>query len=165
MATNRYQPALLGGLFIGILSSLPLISGLNLCCCLWVVVGGLITTYLRQQQLAEPIETSDAVVGGLLAGLIGAILAALGTWVTAMWAASLWQDSFRNAIESNPQVTPEMRDLLLRFTTGRNLVLLQFVVGVPIDAIFSTLGALLGVAFFRKKGTPPAPPPPPPLQV
>jgi len=162
--TNRYQPALLGGLFIGILSSLPLISGANLCCCLWVVVGGLITTYLRQQQLPGPIEASDAIVGGLLAGLIGAILAALGTWATMAWTASLWQDSLRNAIESNPEITPQMRDAIERFTTGRNIVLLQFVVGVPIDAIFAVLGALLGVAFFRKKGTPPAPPQPPFVQ-
>ena len=158
MATNRHQPALLGGLFIGILSSLPLISGLNLCCCLWVVVGGLLTTYLKQQQEPEPLETSDAVIAGMLAGLIGAVLTAVGTWALTSWTGPLWQDSFRSALESNPQITPEIRDMLVRFTTGRNLVLVQFIVGVPVYLIFSMLGALLGLAFFRKKLPPQAPP-------
>ena len=39
----RYQPALLGGLFIGVLSSLPVVGAANYCCCLWVVVGGVLT--------------------------------------------------------------------------------------------------------------------------
>ena len=46
---KRHQPALLGGLFIGVLSSLPLVNIGNVCCCLWVVVGGLLTVYLQQQ--------------------------------------------------------------------------------------------------------------------
>src|SRR5262245_12726189 len=157
MTPNRYQPALLGGLFIGVLSSLPLVSGLNFCCCLWVVVGGLLTTYLKQQQQAEPLETADAAIAGLLAGLIGAILTAIGTWAVTSLTSSLWQDSFRSALESNPQVTPEMRDFILRLTTGRNLLLVQFVVGTPIYVVFSMLGALLGLSFFRKK-LPPAGP-------
>ena len=158
MTANRYQPALLGGLFIGILSSLPIVSGLNLCCCLWVVVGGLLTTYLKQQQQPEPVETGDAVIAGLLAGLIGAILTGIGTWVTTSWTSPLWQDSFRSALESNPQVTPEMRDFILRLTTGRSLLLVQFVVGTPIYLVFSMLGALLGLSFFRKKLPPSGPP-------
>ena len=162
MAGNRYQPALLGGLFIGILSSLPLVSGLNACCCLWVVVGGLLTTYLRQQQLAEPVETADAILGGLIAGAIGALLTILGTWVFLHWSGPLWQDQVRNQIESNSDIPPQVRDMVLNLITGRGLALLQFVVTLPIYAIFSMLGALLGLAIFKKK-TPPMAPPAPPL--
>ena len=32
----KLQPALFGGLFIGVLSALPLVSVGN-CCCLWVI--------------------------------------------------------------------------------------------------------------------------------
>ena len=38
------QAPLLGGLFIGILSALPVISWGN-CCCLWVVSGGVLAAY------------------------------------------------------------------------------------------------------------------------
>ena len=41
---TRYQPALLGGLFIGVLSALPVVNTANLCCCLWVIVGGVLTS-------------------------------------------------------------------------------------------------------------------------
>ena len=34
------QPALIGGVVMGVLSALPIVSGGNLCCCLWVVSGG-----------------------------------------------------------------------------------------------------------------------------
>ena len=38
------QPAVIGGVIMGVLSALPIVSAGNVCCCLWVVVGGLHTT-------------------------------------------------------------------------------------------------------------------------
>ena len=58
---SRYQPALLGGLFIGVLSALPVVNIAN-CCCLWVICGGVLTVYLQQQNLPTPVATSDAAV-------------------------------------------------------------------------------------------------------
>src|SRR5262245_33558693 len=151
MAANRYQPALLGGLFIGILSSLPLVSGLNICCCLWVVVGGLLTTYLRQQQQAEPIETSDAILGGLMAGAIGAVLTILGNYIFMQWTGPLWQDQLRSQLDQNPDLPPQAREWMMNLMTGRGLALIQLVVTLPMYAIFGMLGALLGLSFFKKK--------------
>jgi hypothetical protein len=158
MSSNKYQPALLGGLFIGILSSLPLISSLNICCCLWVVVGGLLTTYLRQQQQPMPLETTDAVLSGLIAGVIGAALSIVGTWAMLSVTGPIWQDQLRSQIESNPDIPPQVRDLIMRFTTGGGIALVQLTVTLPVYAVFSTLGALLGLAFFKKKLPPAAPP-------
>jgi|SRR4029079_18061834 len=155
MSSNKYQPALLGGLFIGILSSLPLISALNVCCCLWVVVGGLLVTYLRQQQLPTPLETSDAVLGGLIAGVIGGVLSILGTWAVLSWTGPIWQEQLRSQLESNPDIPPQFRDMFMKFTTGGGLALVQVAVTLPVYALFSMLGALLGLAFFRKKLPPP----------
>ena len=47
-----------------------------------------------------------------------------------------------------------VREMVLRLMTGRGLALLQFGVTLPVYAVFGMLGALLGLAFFRK-----APPP------
>ena len=151
---GRHQPALLGGLFIGVLSSAPLVSIGNLCCCLWVVVGGLLTVYLQQQNRETPIETSEAVLGGLIAGLIGAALSGLVSYALLTWTGTLWQDQARAAIESSPDIPPQVRDFVMNLMTGKGVVLLQMAVTVPVYAIFSMLGALLGVAFFKKK-TPP----------
>jgi hypothetical protein len=157
MTGGRLQAALLGGLFIGILSSLPMVSSLNVCCCLWVVVGGLLTTYLRQKQLPGPIETSEAVLSGLIAGLVGAILSIIGTWAILTVTGPVWQEQVRSQIEANPDIPPQMRDFILRFMSGGGIALMQLFVTVPIYAAFSTAGALLGLSFFRKK-LPPAPP-------
>ena len=57
------MPALLGGLFIGILSGLPIIGICN-CCCLWIVSGGILAAYLEQQnQPASLTLTQGARVG------------------------------------------------------------------------------------------------------
>jgi len=159
MSSNKYQPALLGGLFIGILSSLPLISSLNVCCCLWVVVGGLLATYLRQQQLPGAIETSDAVLSGLIAGLIGAVLSVIGDWALLSITGPLWQEQLRSQLDANSNIPPEMRDLILRLMTGGGAAFFKLFITLPTYAVFSTLGALLGMAFFKKKLPPAALPP------
>src|SRR5688572_17640714 len=81
---SRLQPALFGGLFIGVLSSLPFISALNACCCLWVIAGGVLTTYLLQEGSPVPVAAGPAAVSGLIAGAIGAVIAAVLGAVLAM---------------------------------------------------------------------------------
>ena len=157
---RRYQPALLGGLFIGVLSSLPVVSA---CCCLWVIAGGVLTAYLQQQNRAEPLEAGEAALGGLLAGFVGALIT---VGVTAIFALSGDMEAqLRSAID-DMQIPLEVRDRVDGFIQGPALILLIATVSLPVYAVFGMLGALLGSAIFRKK-TPPAvsapPPPPPPL--
>ena len=67
-APPRLQPALLGGLFIGVLSALPIINIGN-CCCLWVLGGGALAAYLMQQNHPYPITVADGALVGLMAGV------------------------------------------------------------------------------------------------
>ena len=154
---RRYQSALLGGLFIGVLSGLPVVGALNYCCCLWVVVGGILTVYLQQQNQPEPVEASDAAVNGLIAGLVGAVVYVALTAAIVGVSGDAMQNEFRSAIENNPQVPPEVRDRLLGLLTGGRIVLLLAAVSLPVYAVVAMLGSLLGVAIFRKKTPPPAP--------
>jgi len=123
----RYQPALLGGLFIGILSALPIIGAFNACCCLWVVVGGLLTTYLMQQNDPMPIETSTAAAQ---------------------------REAMDQVFSQMGDVPPEMVEMIERFSTGPAALLITAAVTIPVFAVFGLLGALLGLAFFRKKAGP-----------
>ena len=156
---KRYQPAILGGLFIGILSSLPLVSALNACCCLWVIVGGVLTAYLKQQQTPEPLETSDAVLAGLVAGVIGALLSMLGGFLVLSVTGPVWQETLRQQMESNPDVPPQVRDMMMRLFTGGGIMVIWLVVTLPVYAGFAAVGALLGKAMFGKKKAPPPPAP------
>lgn len=155
MAMGRHQPALLGGLFIGVLSALPVVGSANACCCLWVVAGGVLVVYLQQQNTPLPVETADAVLGGLIAGLVGAVIACLGQYILYAITGTLWQDMVRQQLEQNPEVPSEVKDMVTNLLTGRALWLLVLAFTLPLYAVFAMLGALLGLAFFRKKLPPP----------
>ena len=159
---KRFQPALLGGLFIGVLSSLPFVGAANVCCCLWVVAGGVLTAYLQQQAQPDPIEAGDAALGGLVAGLVGAVITILVGQLLLSITGPMVQEQIRRALESNPDVPPEVRDMVIRLTTGGGIALLQAAIYLPVYAIFGLLGGLLGMAFFKKKLPPAAAPPAPP---
>ena len=156
---RRYQPALLGGLFIGVLSSLPIVSVVNTCCCLWVVVGGVLTAYLQQQNRAEPVEAVEAALGGLIAGLIGALIT-----VPISLALSMSGDvqAQVQSLIDQWQLPPDLRDRVTEMLSGPRFVLVTAAVTVPVYAVFGMLGGLLGSAIFRKKTPPAAPSPAPP---
>jgi hypothetical protein len=158
---GKHQPALLGGLFIGVLSALPVVGAANVCCCLWVIVGGVLVTYLQQQAKPTPVETGDVVIGGLLAGVIGAVIASLGFLLLTGAGGAAIQDSIRQGMEQGGDVPPEVRDMITRFTEPRTLGVMMFAINIPVYAVFAMAGSLLGMAFFKKKLPPQAPPMPP----
>ena len=154
----RYQPALLGGLFIGILSALPIIGAFNACCCLWVVVGGLLTTYLMQQNDPMPLETSNAAMAGLIAGGVGGVISVVGGALVMLVSggAAAQREAMDQVFSQMGDVPPEMVEMIERFSTGPAALLITAAVTIPIFAVFGLLGALLGLAFFRKKAGPAA---------
>lgn len=153
---GKHTPALLGGLFIGVLSSLPVVGA---CCCLWAVCGGMLVSYLQQQNRPDPIETADAVLGGVFAGLIGAVIASIVPVVMVSLTGGSFEELIQRGLAENNEIPEEWRRRMSEFMSGRNIALLIFVVNIPMYAVFSMLGSLLGVAFFRKKTPPQAPPP------
>ena len=75
--SDRLQPALWGGLFIGVLSALPLVNAGNCCCCLWVLMGGALAAYLRQQNNPYQIDAAEGAIVGLMAGAMGGVVSTI----------------------------------------------------------------------------------------
>jgi Na+/H+ antiporter NhaD/arsenite permease-like protein len=150
---RRYQHALLGGTFIGILSSLPVVNAAN-CCCLWVVAGGVLTAYLQQQNQEHPLEAADAALGGLLAGLLGATIHLVLTAVMYVVAGAAVEPEIQSALQDNPQIPAEVKDTVMRLLSGPGFLVLMAAFWVPVYSVVSTLGALLGLAMFKKKVLP-----------
>jgi len=144
MQASKLQPAVLGGVLIGVLSALPIVSAGNLCCCLWVVLGGVVAAYLLQQNQSTPLN----VVDGALVGLFGPM-----------------QAEYMARILDNPEIPPEAKQALGNFmpSGGFSVMWLMFSLffSLVVDAIFGTLGGMLGALFF-KRNPPPVPPPMPP---
>lgn len=158
MGPSKLQPALAGGALIGVLSALPVVQAGNCCCCLWIISGGLLAAWLMQQNHPRPITVGDGALGGLLAGIVGAIVWVLVTIpvhaatgpLQARWVERLLEraqdlpDNIRIALET-------MRD---RETTVLTLVF-GFFLWLVLGMIFSTLGGALGALFFKRDTPPP----------
>lgn len=156
----KLQPALLGGLFIGVLSALPLVNIAN-CCCLWVIGGGVLAAYLMQQNAPYAMTAADGALVGLFAGLLGGVIGTLVSIPIDLMMGPVQQRLVERLILSNPDVPEETRAMVESMAArGVSGIMIAFrlVFGVVVGAIFGMLGGLLGVAMFKKN----LPPPPPP---
>jgi len=154
---SRFQPALLGGLFIGIMSALPGVNIGNCCCCLWVLSGGMLSTYLLQSRHDAPVETSEVMVQGLIAGAVGGVLSGIisvalqpliGPWQQQIAAQMMERLQTALPPENRTQFEEAMRQ---QGSASTRVEILRSLMFVPISAAFATAGAALGLAFFRKK--------------
>src|SRR5215510_3063845 len=107
-APQKLQPALYGGVFIGVLSALPLINIGN-CCCLWVIGGGVLATYLLQQNHPYPVTAADGALVGLLAGLIGGVIATVLEIPIKMAMGPVTQQLVERLVLSNPEFPEEYK--------------------------------------------------------
>ena len=153
---ERLQPAFWGGLFIGVLSALPLVNAGNCCCCLWVICGGALAAYLRQQSSPVQIDVAEGALVGLMAGAIGGVIATVLSIPLQLYVGPYQRELMDRILANNPDVPPEARDYVQRFAGGTAFRLVGMVVSVIIDIIFGLLGGLLGVALFKKDTPPPA---------
>ena len=160
------QAPLLGGLFIGVLSSLPVV---NCCCCLWIVCGGVLAAYLDQQNDPRPITAGRGAWNGFLAGMIGAVV-----WLVVSIALDVVLAPMRERLASEiirvaRDMPPEARAALESIGTSSSVgYIFNFIVLLCAGGILSTLGGVLGAAFFRNDvppalGGPSQPPPLPPM--
>ena len=155
----KLQPALYGGLFIGILSALPFV---NVCCCLWMVTGGAIAVYLMQQNYAYPITAADGALVGLLAGMVGAVVSGLLSIPISMAMGPLLQDMVQGWIVNNPEIPAETKSMIEQMMDrSASPTVIGTIAGIlmtmVVGSILAMLGGLLGVALFKKKDAPPPP--------
>jgi hypothetical protein len=157
----KLQPALFGGLFIGVMSALPIISLGNCVCCMWVLGGGALAVYLMQQNHPYQVNVADGALVGLLAGIVGGIVGGVLLIPVVMMFGPYQQQLLRRILEANPNVPQQTRDMFEQMAAGGAIVgvalVIKIIFGVCIDAVFGMLGGLLGVALFKKKDALPPP--------
>ncbi|HTP13535.1 MAG TPA: hypothetical protein VMM37_07885 [Bacteroidota bacterium] len=176
---NKWRPALIGGLVIGAVSGIPLISLVNCCCCAGILGGGVLAYYLYREEHTEgmePLESSDALIIGIMAGVIGAFVqAAIHAFILLFFAGAqerLMRSIFEQLIDrlersgSFPaDALDQMRDSIensMRESRSVGGFMVNLFVSVIVYPIFAMLGGLLGYGLFRsKKVAPPQVPPPP----
>lgn len=152
---SKLQPALLGGLVLGLGSVIPGLSYGNVCCCGWAIVGGALAAYLLiKRSTSLPVRSSDGAAAGSLAGIVGALIhLAIGVPLSLLrWNSAISQieqkaDSVSDAAGRAMvmQIARAMQDHPLLIALG--FWLLFSIVGIGMAA----LGGVIGVAMFEKR--------------
>ena len=163
-------PVIAGGLFLGVLSAVPPISFLNCACCILVIGGGLLASYLYMKgyPLDSPRVTyGDGALLGLLAGLFGAVVATVVSIpIDLMMNLGFSSQEALEELRNTKEVPPELIQILESITAGGVTtigILFSLVFQGIMFSIFGMVGAMLGVAIFGPKGgaepgsVPPAP--------
>ena len=163
-------PVVSGGLFLGVLSAVPPISFLNCACCILVVGGGLLASYLymKNYPLDSPRVTyGDGALLGLLAGLFGAVVdTVVSIPINLMLDFGFSNQDALEQLRDTPDIPPQLIEFLESIMSGGVSVigiLISLLFGGIVFSIFAMVGAMLGVALFGPKGgaqpgsVPPAP--------
>ncbi|MFM8533151.1 MAG: hypothetical protein ACKOEC_06105 [Acidimicrobiia bacterium] len=161
MQPAKLQPALLGGVVIGVLSALPVISIAN-CCCAWILFGGALASYLMQADHPEPIHIGDGAIVGLMAGPTGAFVWLILSSPINMAMAPVQSRLVQGFLRDTSNLSPEVRQIFEGMSGAPQIgigLLLGFFVMLLVSTTFGMLGGLFGALMFKKKATPVVPPP------
>ena len=155
---NKIKPALIGGVVLGLLSVIPLVST---CCCLWAILGGMLASYLYIKNSPIPVGAGDGAILGAIAGVVGAVVVVvLGIPIQLLMGAAManllvgWMSSLE------PSQAEMMRQQMAASQTIAGAVVNALIVAVLVF-LFSVVGGLLGIPIFEKRKSNLTPPPPP----
>ena len=146
---GKLGPALWGGLFIGLVSGIPVLNFINCACCAGVIGGGMLAVYLFKNRQApeDVVSMQDGAILGLMAGVIGAVI---GTILSSMFGAMSFNflDTISRYVEDQ-----ELQDAIAEMHRGAfkgGFFAIGFVVSLVVNSVFGLVGGLLGSAVFGK---------------
>ena len=143
-------PALIGGAIAGVLSGIPF---LNCLCCLWIIGGAVLASYLLAKDSPVSLTSGDGAIVGALAGISAAVVDSLvGIPLHGLNVAVM-----RRMMERLSEFAEEMPSGWETWLdrTGGGASITMFLIGLFFSAaIFAALGALggiIGMSLFGKK--------------
>ena len=159
---NKVKPALIGGVLLGLLSVIPFVNSLNICCCLWAILGGMLASYLYVKNSPTPASAGDGAIVGAIAGLVGAAISLiLGIPISYAMGPTM-RNLMISLLENVDRQQAEMmrQQLELAGDAIAPLIINALILAVMLF-VFSVIGGLIGTALFEKRKGGPVPPPPP----
>lgn len=157
---DKIKPALIGGVLIGLLSAIPFVNWVNICCCLWAIVGGVLAAQFYIKTSPIQVSVGEGAMLGALAGVIGgAIYILVGVPVSLLVGTAVKSLLLGFIQNLDPQQVQLIRQQLMTPQSVLGEIVGAFI-GAIFLVIFSTIGGLLAIPIFekRKVGVPPPPP-------
>ena len=156
--TDRNHPALIGGLIVGILSTLPIVKLGNLIFCMWALLGGAVAVRMYIKNSSKRVTHAEAARVAGQAGLLGAVINVfIGMPIElAMLPAGMhWLEGAAATMTTiQQQQVREAVELLRGMTTGEivlGFLLPVALLGATILFGFTVLGGVLSVTLFEKR--------------
>ena len=150
---GKWKAILIGGLIIGLA---PFVPFLNLACCLYPILGAVVSVAVFKGTNPPSFTNNDGIVLGAMSGAAGAaIYAVLVVPVTLLFGGVLGALLAR-ATPMLPEVPHPVRPLLEFFfshlgTVVGIAVFFKLVANLAVSVIFGMLGGILGVALFKSR--------------
>ncbi len=157
---NKVKPALIGGVVLGLLSVIPFVNFVNVCCCLWAILGGMLASNLYVKASPIPATAGDGAIVGSLAGVVGAAISiVLGIPISILMSGVMNGIILSLFARLNPGQVEMMRQQMAAGQTVVGAIINGIILAVLLF-VFSLIGGLIGIPLFEKrKGSPPPPPP------
>jgi hypothetical protein len=174
---NTWKPAVIGGVLLGVLSSLPLV---NCACCFWIIGGGFLAAYLYVRESPLVVTLGQGVILGFLAGVVGTVVVALFSIPLILMSPEGTQEiakQIQQVMDQIPGFPAESRESVTELISNEGSLKIVFIVSIfiqlAVNCLLAMLGGALGVAIFekRKPGDSSSqkpdtlPPPPPPTEL
>lgn len=159
---NKVKPAVIGGVVLGLLSAIPFVNIVNLCCCLWAILGGMLASHLYVKNSPTPATAGDGAILGAIAGAVGAVISLVVGIPLSIVSGAAMRGVLVSMME---RVDPSQADMVRRQmeATGESIAgaIVNGLILAVLLFIFAIIGGLIGIPLFEKRKGGAAPPPPP----
>ena len=160
---NKLKPALIGGVLLGLLSAIPFVNWVNICCCAWAILGGILASYLYVKNSATPANAGDGALVGAMAGGIGAVIYLILGIPLAILSGGVMREMMINLMANlDPRQAEIFRQQMEMQGSGISGIIIQSLIGAVLLVVFAVIGGLIGIPLFEKRKGGGAVPPPPP---
>jgi hypothetical protein len=139
-----------GGLFLGVLTGLPVIGWGGV---LWALLFGAFTVFLYIQRAPQPAQYTDGVVLGAIAGTIGSFIQLVISLVLGvLYLIFAGLSSAARPRQPDPWFGPPSQafEMLSAFGTAGYMIFSSLAFFVPL-ILLAMLGGLLGVVWFESR--------------
>jgi len=149
--TEEYtRPVLIAGAIAGVLSAVPLVNLLNIICCLWILVGGVIGVYILKSDSGRKIEYGEGALIGLLSGLVAAVVSTVLNTLLALAGLNIGMMMMQRMINRFPEFE-QFRDMMSAARVGVFSIITGLLFSLVIFGAFGALGGVIGTAIYGKK--------------
>ncbi len=152
---NILKASLIAGALAGVLSGLPLVGVVNFCFCLWIILGGILSSYILTTGFPQPVKSGDHMISGLLTGVFAAIISFIISIPFMAVSAKFMERIFDTIFRAyGAEMPPGLEDAL----TGKGfsatfipLYVAGLIINMVIYGLFGLIGGLIGGALFKKQ--------------